>query len=79
LLENSGGKRLDFGPFSKGEKAKEDRQFESPLLQQRGTANRREALRTAVIAATAEISLIATVKPRMLQQVLRKPPTRQGA
>ena len=39
LLANSGGKRLDFGPFSNGEKAKEDRRFESPLLHQRGTAN----------------------------------------
>jgi len=33
-------KRPDFGPFSKGEKAKEDRRFESPSLQQRGAANR---------------------------------------
>src|SRR4029077_15124771 len=31
----------DFGPFPKWEKAKEDRRFESPLLHQRGTANRR--------------------------------------
>jgi hypothetical protein len=43
--QRSGGK---FGPkmagdrsLSKGEKAKEDRQFESPPLHQRGTANRR--------------------------------------
>jgi hypothetical protein len=45
--QRSGGK---FGPkiagdrsLSKGEKAKEDRQFESPPLQQRGSANRRSA------------------------------------
>jgi hypothetical protein len=37
LAENG----LDFRPFSKGERVKEDRQFESPLLQQRVSANRR--------------------------------------
>jgi len=39
-LANSGGKkRPDPGPFSKAEKAKEDRRFESPSLQRRVAAN----------------------------------------
>ena len=33
-------KRPDFGPFPWDKKAKEDRQFESPPLHQRVTANR---------------------------------------
>jgi len=47
--ERSGGKlwprTAGLRPFSKGEKAKEDRRFESPPLHQRVTANQLPALR----------------------------------
>ena len=55
---NSGRKRPDFGPFPKGEKAKEHRRFESPPLQQQRAARPMCALRAVVAEPMEQLGIV---------------------